>query len=51
MNHLFGFIKNDSLRLFLISFILFFMFIASLCSIALLSIISYESNPFFYMNF
>jgi hypothetical protein len=49
MKHLFGFIKNDSLRLFVISFSLFFLLIISLCSIALMNIISVESNPFFYM--
>ncbi|MCE1165670.1 MAG: hypothetical protein LWX07_09745 [Bacteroidetes bacterium] len=51
MIHLFGFIKNDSLRLFAVSLALFFIFILSVCSMALFNIISVESNPFFYMNF
>jgi len=51
MEKLFGFIKNDSLRLFVISFILFLILIISVCSMALFNIVSVESNPFFYMNF
>jgi hypothetical protein len=51
MKNIFAFIKNDNLRLFVISFVLFLIFIISLCSIALLNIIAVESNPFYYMNF
>lgn len=51
MIRLFSFIKNDSLRLFVISFALSLIFILTLCSMALFNIITVESNPFYYMNF
>jgi len=51
MMHLLNFIKNEQVRLLVSLFILFLIFIISVCSFALHNIVSHESNPFFYMNF